>query len=514
LLWRLWSFVCGLPLGVVAALAALRAPSPLHLATAALAGGAVLAAATSLLARGDDEPDRGRHLAAAASAGWFAPAAGVAVFFDWAPGRWPWAVVCVLVLGVALFAGRRAPGPAGGPLAWLARGVAAALLGAGAVVALAAAVAALQASPPEPSARFASMLFSVDAGVVTRPLPVCDPTPRRVDASLPAGAHPALAPDARLVFFDAPVVADGGRRQIHRLDRGSGELRCITCGEPGNNQRASVNAAGVAMVFETDRHATWLHPDDTEIYLAGIATHAARPDAGRRLTFAPGPDEHPVFGPGPQMLTWSRRADGGYEVVAAAIRSGHGGILLGAVGTLAEGGAQWIAPIAWGADGRSLVLVRGNPFAALQGTLLDPASGASLALGDALAPAASLNGDGAWLAFATTRSRHTAGVLPRALGASLAPWAHARARSEPLRDETVVALGPASQPDAAKALALGADVAAWGEPTGLALAPDASGLVLGQRRRAGAGVEERLVWIELACTQTAVAPRSSVTQNP
>ena len=61
-------------------------------------------------------------------------------------------------------------------------------------------------------------------------------------------------------------------------------------------------------------------------------------DPSRRLSFLRGPDSHPIFGPGPQMVTWSHRESGRYQVVAAGIRSGHGGILLGNLGVLADGG--------------------------------------------------------------------------------------------------------------------------------------------------------------------------------
>jgi hypothetical protein len=505
LLWRVWAFACGLPIGVVSALAGLHAPSLVLVVAAALAGGVVMLALTELLARGDDEPDRGRHLAAAASAGWCGLGALPAVAFDWAPGRWAWALATAVVLAAWLYAGRRAPGPAGGPLAWLLRALAAVALGAVAATAIAAACAALFARTPEPNARLSSALYAIDAGVVTRPLPVCSPTPRAVDAVLAAGSHPSLTPDGRFVYFDAPSAADAGRRQVHRVERATGESQCVTCGEPGNNQRASVSSSGVSLVFETDRHASWLHPDDTEIYLAAVAP-GAKPDPGRRLSFSTTPDERPVFGPGPMMVTWSRREDGRYKVVAAAIRSGHGGILLGSIGTLADGGSQWIAPLAWGPDGRSLAVARGNPFAALAGSVLDPTTGESRALGDDLAPAASHDGDGAWIAFAATRSRHTAGVLPRALGFALGAWAHARDRREPLRDETLVKLGPVAQPEQAQPLELSAEIAAWGEPTGLAYAGDASGVALGQRRADGS---ERILWIDLDCTQTAVAPRAA-----
>ena len=42
-----------------------------------------------------------------------------------------------------------------------------------------------------------------------------------------------------------------------------------------------------------------------EIALDGFQLRALVVDPGRRLSFTPGPDEAPVFGPGPMMVTWS-----------------------------------------------------------------------------------------------------------------------------------------------------------------------------------------------------------------
>jgi hypothetical protein len=505
LLWRLWAFVSGLPVGVALALDFLPGATPIRIAAAALAAGVLLVAIASWLARNDAEPDRGHHLAAASSLGWLGGIAALASWLDW-PGML-WSLVPVAALGVGLFAGTRAPGPASGPAGWILRCVAALGLGALVVTAVAVLVAMASGRGPEPGGRFASVLFSIDATVVPRELPICDPTPRSVTLLHASGAHPVLTPDDRFVYFDAAVASDGGRRQIHRLERASGAVVCITCGEPGNNQRPSINASGVSMVFESDRHATWRRPDETELYLAGVATRGEKPDAGRRLSFSPGPDAHPVFGPGPQMVTWSQREDGRYRVVSATIRSGHGGILLGTAGVLVDGGAEWVVPLAWGADARTLVVARGNPFAVLEGTAHDFAQRAAHVLEGPLAPAASLGGDGAWLAFATARNRHAAGALPRWLGFALGPWAETSELVVPLRDTTAIHTGASEPPAETAALVLPEEVARWGEPTGVAMQGDAGAFVLGQRRAGEAGLEERLLQIELACAQVASAPR-------
>ena len=506
MLWRIWAFLSGLPVGGVMALAALRDPAPLHLVWAALAGGAILATVVTLLARRhDDEFERGRHLAAATCFGWAAAPAAVAVFFDWSPGPWVYVGMVVAALAGALFRATRALGPAGGWLRWKLRASAIIVVASAGALAFAATGAVLLAREPEPNARFSSLLYAIDAGVVTRPLPVCGSEAREVAVLEERGAAPSLSPDGQQLWFDAAVAEDGGRRQIHRLDRASGAVTCITCGQPGNNVHPSVSASGVSLVFASDRHATWRHPDDTDLYLA--AARGSKLDPGRRLSFTAGPDESPVFGPGPLMVTWSRRSEGRYNVVAASIRSGHGGLLLGTPGLLASGGAQWIAPVAWSPDGRTLLAAHGNPYAPLAMEVVDPTNFARELLGTDAAAAGSFDGDGGWLAFATTRPLSWAGVLPRALGFALGPIANAQRAYAPLHRDSGIRSGATAQAARAVALDLSNEIAGWGEPTGVAIEPDGSGFVIGQRRRDGDGVRERHVAVRLACTQTAAAPR-------
>jgi hypothetical protein len=509
-LWRLWSFASGLPLGALVGLATLRgaSASPMRLAWGAAVGGALLAAAVSLLARWrDDEADRGRHLAAAASLAWLAVPVGVALWLGFAPPPWVWLAATGGIVVAALLAGVRAIGPAGGPLRWMLRAVAAAALGAPAALALGAAGAALGGAGVEaPTPRWASTVYDLDARVATRPLPSCSPTPRSERVLLELGAHPSFAPDAGALWFDAAAPGDGGRRQIHRLDRASGEVTCWTCGEPGNNARPHAGDSGLAVVFETDRNATWLHPDDTDVQLLATRGEAARAPS-RRLTFSTAPDERPLLGPGSGLLVWSQREAGGYEVVAAAIRGGHGGLLLGASGRLARGGAQWIAPLAWSPDGRALVVARGNPFAPLAVEAIDPATGESTPLGADLAAAAAFDADGGWLAFATAQGGHWGGALPAPLGFALAPWAAALSRREPLLRGTGLRSGATATAGTAPAIELSPPLASWGAPSGVALLPDGSGAVLGQRRLGATGVDERLVEIAFECPETALAAR-------
>jgi hypothetical protein len=503
-LWRLWSLLSGLPLGVLAILGWVPDAGLTQLAWGAGAGALCLLGVVSLLARlRDDEPERGRHLAVGASAAWLALPACGAVLLGFAPGGQLLLALVVLGLALSLAAAIRAIGPAGGILRWALRAVMAALVGTLGFVALAAIVASVGGGPPPIPEAWSNLIFGLDARVVTAPLPDCGTEIRRAEVVLARGANPVLAPGGRMLWFDAWPDERGedgetarAGRQIHRLDRDTGETTCWTCAEPGNNVRPSIGANGASLVFSTDRNASWLHPGDTDIHIVSTRAGSQIPSS-HRLTFSTAPEDHGVLGPASNLVAWSRLQGGRYQVVAAPIRSGHGGILLGTPGVLASGGASWMAPVAWSPDARALVIVQGNPFAPLRGFVLDPATGARSALGDQLAVAASFDVDGGWLAYGVGHGLHSAGALPGFLGFALASWARTVGIADPVLGGTGVDSGPT--PAAGAALDLPEEVASWGEPTGVALEPDGRGLLLGQRRRIGEGVEERILELALEC---------------
>jgi hypothetical protein len=156
-----------------------------------------------------------------------------------------------------------------------------------------------------------------------------------------------------------------------------------------------------------------------------------------------------------------------------------------------------VAPAAWSPDARSLVLLRGNPWGRLDALALDPATGASARLASGLASgAAEFDADGGFLALAGAPRVELAGRLPAAAGFLLAPFASALARTHPLGQGSELRLGePGGE---LRRLELG-PLAEWGAPTGVALAPDGTRLVLGQRRAGAEAPEERLVEVALDC---------------
>jgi hypothetical protein len=250
-------------------------------------------------------------------------------------------------------------------------------------------------------------------------------------------------------------------------------------------------------VFETDRWASWREPVNSELHL--LRTREGSRVGSRRLTSSPASDAHPVIGPDAPYLAWSRTRGGRYEVVAAAIHAGHGGTILGSTEVLVSAGARWAAPLAWSRDARSLVVARGSPLAPFEAILLDPATGEWNRLSGEAGLGADLSRDGGWLAVATAGSAGPGRALPAATGFLLAPWLAERSRHRPRFGSGGVLAGPTEgAPTRLVTLDLG-DADGWGELTGIALEPDGTGFVIGQRRAEAGRVRERLVDVRLEC---------------
>ena len=284
LIWRGWSFLAGLPVGVLAALASGAVRTPAALFGAALAGGGLLLAVVWWIGRVfDDDPARGAHLACAASGGLVALPALVSGPLQLRPGPLGWLVALLVLLSLLFFRAARVHAPSGGlgrqlcvAGGWLIGG-ALAVLGAGGLG------AAAGGSGPVARDGRAESVYDADARVVTQPLPICADAPPPVRVLLERGARPRLDPEGEGLWFDAR--SGGGARQVHRLDLATGDVSCLTCDEPGNNVRPYPGRLGV--VFETDRHADWLDPGNTEVHF--LRRRGARaPGPSRRLTRSPG----------------------------------------------------------------------------------------------------------------------------------------------------------------------------------------------------------------------------------
>jgi hypothetical protein len=273
----------------------------------------------------------------------------------------------------------------------------------------------------------------------------------------------------------------------------TGEVACFTCGEPGENRRPDPNPTGTSVVFDSDRHRGPRAPANTELHLLDARGEPGS-RASRQVSFSPGRDDHALFAPDGRSLLWSRGAGGRYDVVSAGFLTGHGGLLLAPPRVVAAGGARWAAPLAWSADARALVVGRGRPRRPLAAEQLDPATAELRGLGD-VADAA-FSADGGRLALA--RAPGAAAPGARAwLGFLLGSLAAARGEPPaPFAGGTAVETGDTGGELAAVELG---DVATWGVPTGVTLSPDGRWLVVGQRRAAAGGVEERLVKLTLDC---------------
>jgi hypothetical protein len=354
--------------------------------------------------------------------------------------------------GVALFAAA----------AWARGLLRAALLGLASGAALCAALAfalALAAgSGPSFAPGRAEAVYDADARVATQALPQCGRKEPRLEVLLERGARPRLTPSGDTLWLDADDAA--GARQLYRLRLDDGALVCWSCGEPGDNRRPVPAATG--LLFETTRHADWRAPANTEVHWIDTRGDAPR-QPSRRLTYAPGPDDHALFAPGAPVVVWSRRR-AGYEVVSAPIQRAHGGMSLGDASVLARGGAGWLAPADWSPDARALVLLRGLPFAPLRAEAVDFATGARRELSRSAAGGVAFSADGGFA------------VVAEADGA-----------------RTRLRAGPTEGPLEAIAFE---PLAAWGAPTGVSLAPDGRSAVVGQRRSDGA---ERIARVQLGC---------------
>lgn len=328
-----------------------------------------------------------------------------------------------------------------------------------ALLAVAAALAGLHATGRRVSnaPELRAAVLDIDSRVALTPLAACEPRAARIDV-LASGRTPRLDAEARFVWFEA--AGPDGRRQVHRFERSSRVLACLSCGEPGNNRRPAPHPTGRAVVFDTDRFVSWRRPFDRELML--LATDGERRPA-RRLTWDAARDTHALYDPSGLGIAWTRTALG-VRVVRARIRLGHGSLSLGEPALVAGGGLAPLAASAWSADGRALAL-SGGFGATRRAELVDFGTGARDPLPEA--------------------SAHSGSVSFSADGAQLA-------RTERVGDGTRALLG--ERGGELRELALG-DAAAWGAPTGIALAPDARALALGQRR----GAEERILWVALAC---------------
>jgi hypothetical protein len=469
----------------------------------ALAGGLLMLIVALLLdRRPPDEPDRGARFAQAASAGLVAWPALAATLLGLPPGPAIAFGVVLALLALAFVLAKRRRAPAGGVARQLGSALLALVGGTVVLLLLGMLLASFVADVPARAEATRKAIFDHDAGVETVNLPSCAPRAARVDVLRSAGAHPRLEGTGENVFFDAP--GSDGRRQVYRLVVATGEVACLTCDEPGNNRHPAPNATGSVVLFDTDRYASWRRPGNTELQLLNTPA-ALRGVASRRITYSPGPDERPIFAPAANTLAWSRGEGGRYRAVSAGLVSGHGSLQVGGMGTIRHGGAEWIAPVAWAPDARTLVFARGNPFGPPRVDAVDPATEETVALGEHVVGSGgvSFNADGGWYVLASARRATVAGLLPDPLGFALAPALNSRNADKPsLFRETDVLWGPTDGEP--RRIDLG-ETASWGWPTGVSLDADGKGFVLGQRRAdpdsdGGNGMKERIVRVVLDCS--------------
>ncbi|MCP3986144.1 MAG: hypothetical protein GY723_17305 [bacterium] len=496
MIWWLWSGFAGLPVGALAVLAFVGAASPASIGGGALTSGVLLVVLLALIARRTGEgTERVRHLAGGSTFGLAALPACLASLLGLAPGAPVLLFLVLLLLILALLAAVRRGGPGPGLFRQGAMALTVVLGATVVIVLLTGFGAALGSEAPPPSAQLTTEILDVDAQLATLPLPECSRELTDFEVLLENGAHPRFDPEENRIWYDAATQTAG--RQIFWHDLATGTSQCWTCGEQGNNYRPAVGYRGTGMVFVTDRHASWRHPRNTELH--AIGTQGQVPGSGsRRLTDHPGADDHAWIGPASGRVLWSRETNGGYALVTTTVRTGHGGLRLGESSVMMPGGSEWVAPLAWSPDARTFLLVRGNPYQPPTALSLDPTTGEMDSLGRELAwgGGASFNGDGSFLALATTQRNRTLGLLPAQLGFLLAATATRDEMHEPLFLGTGIELGEVG--GERLELELG-ELASWGEPTGISLSRDSRSLLLGQRRARGSEVEERILRLTLSC---------------
>jgi len=296
-------------------------------------------------------------------------------------------------------------------------------------------------------------VLDLDSRVALRERLACEPRVAAFEA-IAAGVAQRLDAEARFVWFEG--AGPDGRRQVQRFSWRTREVECLTCGEPGNNRRPAPHPTARAVLFDTDRFASALRPFDREL-MVRITNPTLPPRPSRRLTWDAARDTHALYDPSGLGIVWSRWALAG-RTQRALIRSGHGSLSLGKPAALARGGFAPARPLAWSPDARGFAVALGA-----RAQLVDFAGEAR--------PLASEH-----IAFSAD------GTLA--------------ARAENSAEGTRVLLGD-TRGDA-RELALG-ELAAWGAPAGIALAPDGEAFALAQLR----GNEERIVWAQLDCVQPA-----------
>jgi hypothetical protein len=252
-------------------------------------------------------------------------------------------------------------------------------------------------------------------------------------------------------------------------------------------------------VFDTDRHRSWRHPMNTEIYALEIREDD-RERSAIRLTRDLRPDDHALYDPSGRGVLWTRTLGPEFAVVRGAIRGGHGGIILTGTSLVRKGGMRWPGALAWAPDARSLALGFGHAVRPLDLEVWDPATEEPVAAVAQAATTASVSfsRDGQRMAVASTRPSGAASLLPKRLGfliGRLEPWLSPDGVTGP--GETLLHVGARGELAPVEL----ADVAEWGAPTGVSLAPRGDAMVLGQRRASADGFEERLLWLALDCEE-------------